>query len=36
MEKKILVLDCDGILFDSLKLIDEQVETINYMGSDSY
>ena len=36
MKKKILVLDCDGILFDSLKLIDEQVETINYMGSDSY
>ena len=31
-----LILDCDGVIFDSLGLIDEQVQQIEYKASDKY
>lgn len=36
MEKPSLILDCDGVLYDSTPIIDEQVQKINYYASDKY
>ena len=36
MNDNILVLDCDGVIFDSLPLIDNYVKNIKYIASDSY
>ncbi len=36
MAKKYLLLDCDGVIFNSLSLIDEQVEKILYAASAKY
>ena len=36
MNGNILVLDCDGVIFDSLRLIDEYVRDIEYIASDEY
>ena len=36
MKDNILVLDCDGVIFDSLPLIDEYVKNIKYIASDAY
>ena len=36
MDDNILILDCDGVIFDSLPLIDECVQKINYKASDAY
>lgn len=36
MAKKYLLLDCDGVIFNSLSLIDEQVEKILYMACAKY
>ena len=36
MAKKLLLLDCDGVIFDSNRLIDEQVQKIYYCASDKY
>lgn len=36
MNDNILVLDCDGVIFDSLPLIDEYVQKIKYEASDAY
>lgn len=36
MNDNILILDCDGVIFDSLPLIDEYVQKINYKASDAY
>lgn len=36
MNDNILVIDCDGVIFDSLPLIDEYVKKIKYIASDAY
>ena len=36
MKEKYLILDCDGVIFDSLELIDQQVRKIEYKASDEY
>ncbi len=36
MTKKLLLLDCDGVIFDSTRLIDREVQNIEYMASDKY
>ena len=36
MAKKLLLLDCDGVILDSNRLIDEQVEKVEYRASDKY
>lgn len=36
MKGHYLILDCDGVIFDSLPLIDEQVKKIDEIASDEY
>lgn len=36
MSDNILILDCDGVIFDSIPLIDEYVKNIKYEASDAY
>lgn len=36
MNNRYLILDCDGVIFDSLKLIDVEVQKIKYEASDAY
>ncbi len=36
MNQNVLILDCDGVIFDSLPLIDEYVQKIKYEASDAY
>ena len=36
MTQKLLLLDCDGVIFDSNRLIDEFVQKIEYKASDKY
>ena len=36
MAKKLLLLDCDGVIFDSNRLIDACVEKIEYRATDKY
>ena len=36
MAGKFLIVDCDGVFYDTLPVIDEQVKKVNYYASDEY